>query len=82
MRIAAAHTGTGATAPLLLLRRALFRLLPLAARLVPFDLEAYLRVHFTKVHAQTRLMLEEYVALGRRLGLPVAQLELLLPTQR
>jgi ketopantoate reductase len=82
VRIAAAHTGTRAGAPLLLLRRTLFRLLPLGARLVPFDLEAYLRVHFTKVHAQTRLMLEEYVALGRRKGLPVAQLESLLPTQR
>ena len=78
-RIAAVHTGSSSAALLLLLRRGLFRLLPVAARFVPFDLEAYLRVHFTKVRAQTQLMLEEYVALGREAGLPVANLEALLP---
>jgi hypothetical protein len=78
-RVAAAHTGVGVRALLMLLRRGTFRLLPLGARLVPFDLEAYLRVHFTKVQAQTRLMVEEYVALGRRAGLPVGELETLLP---
>lgn len=77
-RIAAAHTGGGALGVRLLLRRALFRLLPLGARFVPFDLERYLQVHFTKVAAQTRLMLQEYVALGRERGLPVGELERLL----
>ncbi len=34
--------------------------LTLARPLTPFDLEAYLRFHFTKVGPQTRLMLETY----------------------
>ncbi|MCI0569155.1 MAG: ketopantoate reductase, partial [Myxococcaceae bacterium] len=77
VRIVAARARTRAAA-LLLLRPAIFRLLPLGSRIVPFNLEAYLRAHFTKVGAQTRLMLEEYVALGRRAGLPVERLEALL----
>ncbi|MDR3606663.1 MAG: 2-dehydropantoate 2-reductase N-terminal domain-containing protein [Oligoflexia bacterium] len=42
----------------------------LAPRLVPFDLEAYLKAHFTKVGDQTRLMMEDYIRLGRDLALP------------
>jgi hypothetical protein len=34
--------------------------LALARSLTPFDLEAYLSFHFTKVGPQTRLMLETY----------------------
>ena len=37
----------------------------LAPRCVPFDLEVYLRVHFTKVGAQTRGMLRLYCQRGR-----------------
>lgn len=37
-------------------------------RLAPFDLEAFLRVHFEKVGAQTRLMFDQYIAEGARRG--------------
>lgn len=43
------------------------RLLP---RLTPFDLEVYLRAHFTKVGDQTRVMLATYCEHARALGLP------------
>ena len=80
VRIAAWRVGMSASAVLPLLRPALFRLLlPLASRVAPFDLETYLRIHFTKVGAQTRLMLRTYVELGRKAGLPVQQLEAALP---
>jgi hypothetical protein len=49
----------------------ILRLLP---PLVPFDLERYLRVHFTKVGAQTRLMLDGWIAEGESRHLPVARL--------
>lgn len=49
--------------------------LTLAPHLVPFDLEAYLQHHFTKVGDQTRQMLGDYVARGTTLGCPVAALE-------
>lgn len=42
----------------------------LAARVAPFDLEAYLRVHFLKVRAQTLLLLGEYVRDAEVRGLP------------
>ena len=44
-------------------------------RLSPFDLEAYLRFHFTKVGAQTRLMLETYRAHAQAAGLPSEALQ-------
>ncbi|HEX8821184.1 MAG TPA: ketopantoate reductase, partial [Archangium sp.] len=76
VRIAAWRTKGSASAVLPLLRPALFKaVLPLAARLVPMDLETYLRVHFTKVGEQTRLMMREYVDLGRSAGLPVQHLQ-------
>ncbi|XXF80785.1 2-dehydropantoate 2-reductase N-terminal domain-containing protein [Myxococcaceae bacterium GXIMD 01537] len=75
VRVASWRTRTSA-ALLPLLRPFVFRLLlPLASRLAPFNLEDYLRVHFTKVGAQTRLMLREYRDLGRDAGLPVGHLE-------
>ena len=49
--------------------------LGLAPRLVPFDFEAYVRSHFTKVGAQTRAMLAEYVRRGHAASLPVAEIE-------
>jgi 2-dehydropantoate 2-reductase len=42
--------------------------LAMAPRLAPFDLEAYLQFHFTKVGPQTRLMLETYAAHARAVG--------------
>jgi 2-dehydropantoate 2-reductase len=44
--------------------------LAVAPRIMPFDLEAYLQVHFTKVGDQTRDFLRTYLALGRGAGLP------------
>lgn len=43
--------------------------LALAPRLVPFELEAFLRHHFTKVGDQTRLLLGEYCRDGEARGL-------------
>ncbi len=44
-------------------------------RLAPFDVEAYARVHFTKVGAQSTLLLGELVTQGRARGLAVEALE-------
>lgn len=75
VRIAAWRTQASASLVLSLLRPALFRMLvPIASWVVPFDLETYLRVHFTKVADQTRLMLREYITLGSQAGLPVEEL--------
>jgi hypothetical protein len=76
VQVAAWRTQGSASAILPLLRPALFKLLlPLASRLAPFDLETYLKVHFTKVGEQTRLMMRTYVDLGRSAGLPVDHLQ-------
>ncbi|GAA2650310.1 hypothetical protein GCM10010412_016000 [Nonomuraea recticatena] len=47
------------------------RALPL---LTPFDLQRYLEAHFTKVGAQTRLMLDGWIADGAARALPVTHL--------
>jgi hypothetical protein len=83
VRIAAWRTRGSASALLPLLRPALFRLLlPLATRVVPVDLETYLRVHFTKVREQTLLMMRTYIALGREANLPVQALQAALDPER
>jgi 2-dehydropantoate 2-reductase len=46
----------------------------LARRLAPFDLERYLAYHFTKVRAQTRLLLERWIALAADRALPAPAL--------
>jgi len=75
VQIAAWRTQASASLVLSLLRPMLFKLLvPIASWAVPFDLEAYVRVHFTKVADQTRWMLREYIALGSQAGLPVEEL--------
>jgi 2-dehydropantoate 2-reductase len=48
--------------------------LTLARPLAPFDLEAYLSFHFTKVAPQTRLMLETYSRIAEKFGLSSAAL--------
>jgi ketopantoate reductase len=48
----------------------LLALVSLAPRLVPFDLESYLRVHFTKVGDQTRDFLRYFRAVARAQGVP------------
>ncbi|MBA2661403.1 MAG: ketopantoate reductase [Bradymonadaceae bacterium] len=47
----------------------------LATQLIPFDLETYLRVHFTKVGAQTRMYVKNWIATSQELGLPSKHLE-------
>jgi 2-dehydropantoate 2-reductase len=49
--------------------------LPVAARLAPFDLEAFLRFHFTKVGPQTRLMLGTWCARGLAAGISTPALD-------
>lgn len=59
---------------LLLSRPASAVLLALAPSVLPLALEPYLRYHFSKVGLQTRQMLESYIAIGEREGLPVSRL--------
>jgi hypothetical protein len=54
----------------------------LARFVVPFDLETYVRAHFTKVADQTRMIIARFVALGRELGLPVDKLVALSEPER
>jgi ketopantoate reductase len=43
----------------------------IAERMAPFPVEEYLRVHFTKVGAQTRLIVASLIEQGREAALPV-----------
>jgi 2-dehydropantoate 2-reductase len=49
--------------------------LRMARSMVPFDLEAYLRVHFTKVGEQVRSGTQSYIAHGRKAGLATDAVE-------
>ncbi len=49
-----------------------------APMVTPFDLETYLRVHFTKVGDQTRLFFRDYIDKGAHLGLQTTHCERLL----
>lgn len=49
----------------------------LAPRTLPFDVEAYLRIHFTKVGDQTREQIARWVALAEEAGLPSGALRAL-----
>lgn len=81
LAVASARHGRRAPAWRHLIRRDLSGLLvPLANRIVPFPLEAYLRFHFSKVRDQTAAMLEEYIRVGHSLGLPVEALERMVET--
>ena len=51
--------------------------LALARPLTPFDLEAYLNFHFTKVGPQTRLMLQTYARHAEEAGLSKSALDVL-----
>jgi len=46
-------------------------------RVVPFDLEVYLQVHFSKVGTQTMLMLRTYIERGAELRRPTGAIEAL-----
>lgn len=50
----------------------------LGARVLPFDLEAYLKYHFTKVGEQTRVFMGLWVKRGRERGVPVEAVDQLL----
>jgi len=52
--------------------------LGVAPHVLPFDLETYLRYHFTKVGEQTSAAMAVYMELGTALGLPYTHLERLL----
>ncbi len=52
-------------------------IIPLSQYLIPLPLEAYLQYHFTKVGAQTRVMLDTYIRLGQQHGLAVDKLQTL-----
>jgi hypothetical protein len=43
-------------------------------RLAPFDVETYVRVHFTKVADQTHAIVARFVEMGREDGRPVDRL--------
>lgn len=77
LRVMASALGRGAPWPLRVVGRPLplRGVLRLAPLVMPMDVEAYLRAHFTKVGDQTRDLLDAYVARGRADGLPVAALE-------
>lgn len=45
--------------------------------LIPFDFEAFMRVHFTKVDAQMHLTLDEQIEYGKRNGISTTNLVLL-----
>lgn len=85
-REAIAIAGTHAGSPPLGLRLVATRpwllraVLRVAGLLTPFPLESYLRAHFTKVAAQTRLLVEATVRRGASFGLPVEALTALLDT--
>ncbi len=49
----------------------------LASLVLPFDLESFLRVHFTKVDGQMHLGIDEMIEAGKKLGLTTASLKLL-----
>lgn len=71
----------GVAPPMLrhLLGPALMRpLLKTAPKIMPFDLEVYLKYHFTKVGDQTREMLKTTVQVGHEQKVGVAKLEALL----
>ncbi|RJF89284.1 ketopantoate reductase [Oleomonas cavernae] len=76
MDAVAAETGLPVPLPLKLAATSMvWRLLiPLSRRTLPFDVEAALRYHFSKVGAQTRMLIDSYVDLGNKHGLPTAGL--------
>lgn len=76
MTIAAAWHGTPVPALAGLLRPWMARLITrLAPIVMPFNIEVYLKYHFTKVGDQTRQSIGVWINEGRARGLPVAALE-------
>ncbi len=79
MTISAAHYGAGAPFSRHFIRPWVMRIvLWLAPKVIPFDIETYIRYHFTKVGDQTRYLLRDVIDRGSTLGLPVAASQRLL----
>lgn len=47
----------------------------LAPKILPLDIETYLKVHFTKINDQTRLHMQDFLRAGNELGLPTKALQ-------
>lgn len=78
LAVAEKHAGADVRSLRPLLRPLAWRLLlPLIRKLLPFDLERLLRYHYGKVRAQSLLMLDSYIRLGARHGLPTPALQAL-----
>ncbi|TNF31110.1 MAG: ketopantoate reductase [Deltaproteobacteria bacterium] len=78
MRVVAAYRGESRPLSRLAMRPCVLRLVTrLAPRVLPLDVETYLRVHFEKVGDQTAFMLERYATLGAERGVPTPALEAL-----
>lgn len=78
MQAAAAETGGSTWALRPLVWPLTWRLvLPLLKHVFPFDLQVYLRFHYSKVGVQTRMMLDSYIRLGTARRLPVSSLQML-----
>lgn len=76
VRAAAAETGGSVWALRPLLWPLTWKLaLPLLKHVFPFDLQVYLRFHYSKVAVQTRLMMDSYIELGAARRLPVSSLQ-------
>ncbi len=81
MVVVADHHKSGPPFARHFVRPTLLRLiLWIAPKLMPMNLEIYLRYHFTKVGDQTRFLMDSYISRGRAAGLPVDALERLAET--
>ncbi|MDF1663007.1 MAG: 2-dehydropantoate 2-reductase N-terminal domain-containing protein, partial [Planctomycetota bacterium] len=49
----------------------------MAPRLIPFDIEVYLKYHFTKVNDQTRMYIDTYLKYGEEYGVETKNIRLL-----
>lgn len=49
----------------------------MAPRLIPFDIEVYLKYHFTKVNDQTRMYIDTYLKYGSEYGLSTENIQAL-----
>ncbi|WP_158596151.1 ketopantoate reductase family protein [Oleomonas cavernae] len=76
MDAVATETGLPVTPSLKIMATSLAWRLIVAASIhaLPFNIEAALRYHFSKVGTQTRMLIDSYVALGKKHALPTAGL--------
>ncbi len=67
--VVAAETGKSAPAALNLVVSPTLKVVSMLAPIfAPFEVEIYLKYHFTKVHDQTVLLIDDYIARAERLG--------------